>query len=414
MIWMLAMALAEEPTPQEAIQMAFEREFAYVHSEKRALEEQLIGLEQKKKERLKNEEAEILSLEKEYTSQKKYHEALKEQFVELEKQFSTQEDVQRSFFHMLSQAEQNLGQKSEKTNPIERFESLLDAQRAVIKDGRTAQQRSGEIYREDGSKVTGSILQLGGIAAFGQIDGEYASLIPLGDEKLQFVPEIGQEMSKALFAGDLSVEGELFLLEGFSREVTIPKEKTALEVMEAGGFVAWVIAGLGCFGLLIGLIRAFILILSPIRGLREEEELHLLVKGKESRIPLLSKLWMSEVQSHEQLLEEAESGLLKVEAKTNRFSAVIPVIAAVAPLLGLLGTVTGMIATFEIITEHGTGDPRLLSSGISEALITTQLGLMVAIPMLLLGNVLKGWAKSQLIGFEGLVLRVVATRKEHS
>jgi biopolymer transport protein ExbB len=56
--------------------------------------------------------------------------------------------------------------------------------------------------------------------------------------------------------------------------------------------------------------------------------------------------------------------------------------AAVAPLLGLLGTVTGMINTFHVITVHGTGDPRLMAGGISEALITTQLGLAVAIPVL--------------------------------
>ncbi|MEQ8979702.1 MAG: MotA/TolQ/ExbB proton channel family protein, partial [Deltaproteobacteria bacterium] len=55
----------------------------------------------------------------------------------------------------------------------------------------------------------------------------------------------------------------------------------------------------------------------------------------------------------------------------------------VAPLLGLLGTVTGMITTFEVITVFGTGNPRLLSGGISVALITTQLGLMVAIPLVL-------------------------------
>ena len=61
-----------------------------------------------------------------------------------------------------------------------------------------------------------------------------------------------------------------------------------------------------------------------------------------------------------------------------------------APLLGLLGTVTGMIATFDAITEVGTGDPRTLAGGISEALITTELGLIVAIPTLLLGNFLSG------------------------
>ena len=65
---------------------------------------------------------------------------------------------------------------------------------------------------------------------------------------------------------------------------------------------------------------------------------------------------------------------------------VIATCVALCPLLGLLGTVTGMIATFDIITEFGTGDPKMLSGGISTALITTQLGLIVAIPAVLLGN----------------------------
>ena len=60
----------------------------------------------------------------------------------------------------------------------------------------------------------------------------------------------------------------------------------------------------------------------------------------------------------------------------------------IAPLLGLLGTVTGMISTFDIITEFGTGDPKLLSSGISIALVTTEVGLAVAIPGLIIGSLL--------------------------
>jgi biopolymer transport protein ExbB len=58
--------------------------------------------------------------------------------------------------------------------------------------------------------------------------------------------------------------------------------------------------------------------------------------------------------------------------------------AAVAPLLGLLGTVTGMISTFHVITLYGTSDPRLMAGGISEALVTTMLGLAVAIPVMLI------------------------------
>ena len=66
-----------------------------------------------------------------------------------------------------------------------------------------------------------------------------------------------------------------------------------------------------------------------------------------------------------------------------------------------------MIATFDIITEYGTGDPRLLSGGISEALITTQLGLVVAIPLILLGNLLKSRANQLQSQMEEAALRVL-------
>ncbi|MEM1082143.1 MAG: MotA/TolQ/ExbB proton channel family protein, partial [Pseudomonadota bacterium] len=91
----------------------------------------------------------------------------------------------------------------------------------------------------------------------------------------------------------------------------------------------------------------------------------------------------------------------------NRFGAFILVIAAVSPLLGLLGTVTGMISTFDVITEFGTGDPKLLSGGISIALVTTELGLIVAIPMLLVGNLLSGWAEGIKDNMEKATLRII-------
>jgi biopolymer transport protein ExbB len=70
----------------------------------------------------------------------------------------------------------------------------------------------------------------------------------------------------------------------------------------------------------------------------------------------------------------------------------LAIFAAVSPLLGLLGTVTGMIETFQVITLFGAGDPRLMSGGISQALVTTQLGLAVAIPLLLVHSWLQGRA----------------------
>ena len=76
--------------------------------------------------------------------------------------------------------------------------------------------------------------------------------------------------------------------------------------------------------------------------------------------------------------------LMSVQAKASSLLPVIAITAATAPLLGLLGTVSGMITTFNLITLFGSGDPKPLAGGISEALITTLFGLVVAIPALIL------------------------------
>lgn len=105
----------------------------------------------------------------------------------------------------------------------------------------------------------------------------------------------------------------------------------------------------------------------------------------------------------EDIITEA---ILQESSILNKFSSTILVIAAVSPLLGLLGTVTGMIETFDIITEFGTGDPKLLSGGISVALVTTELGLIVAIPILLLGTLLASWSESIKLEMERVALKV--------
>jgi biopolymer transport protein ExbB len=90
---------------------------------------------------------------------------------------------------------------------------------------------------------------------------------------------------------------------------------------------------------------------------------------------------LADRETQESVLQEA---ILNQLPKVERGMAVLAVLGAVAPLLGLLGTVTGMIDTFRVITIYGTGDPKLMSGGISEALVTTELGLAVAIPIMLL------------------------------
>lgn len=87
----------------------------------------------------------------------------------------------------------------------------------------------------------------------------------------------------------------------------------------------------------------------------------------------------------ESVLQES---ILKEMPRLERGISVMAVLGAIAPLLGLLGTVTGMITTFKVITLYGTGDPKLMSSGISEALIATKWGLCVAVPTMLIHTLL--------------------------
>ena len=90
-------------------------------------------------------------------------------------------------------------------------------------------------------------------------------------------------------------------------------------------------------------------------------------------------------ETQENILQEA---ILREVPRLERFLSILAVLGVIAPLLGLLGTVTGMIETFQVITLYGTGDPKMMSGGISEALVTTEVGLVVAIPIMLFHTVL--------------------------
>ena len=107
----------------------------------------------------------------------------------------------------------------------------------------------------------------------------------------------------------------------------------------------------------------------------------------------------SEMAVQEIIIEE----IPEVNKKMNTLA----VLAAVAPLMGLLGTVTGMINLFKVITVYGTGDPQIMAGGISEALITTQTGLLIAIPILLLHNLLQNQKESLHIEMERCSLKVL-------
>ncbi|MEX2353310.1 MAG: MotA/TolQ/ExbB proton channel family protein, partial [Gammaproteobacteria bacterium] len=100
--------------------------------------------------------------------------------------------------------------------------------------------------------------------------------------------------------------------------------------------------------------------------------------------------------------------------KLNRFNTLLKVIAVVAPLLGLLGTVTGMIITFQAITLFGAGDPKMMAGGISQALVTTVLGLCVAIPTVLLHTLVSGRSRALIEVLEEQATGMIADYSEKS
>ncbi|MEM0986909.1 MAG: MotA/TolQ/ExbB proton channel family protein [Pseudomonadota bacterium] len=106
--------------------------------------------------------------------------------------------------------------------------------------------------------------------------------------------------------------------------------------------------------------------------------------------------------------------ILKETPKIERFNEIVKVLAAVAPLLGLLGTVIGMIITFTAITIYGAGDPQLMAGGISTALVTTVLGLVAAIPLILLHAVASAMARSNQQLLDEQAAGLVAERAESS
>ncbi len=160
------------------------------------------------------------------------------------------------------------------------------------------------------------------------------------------------------------------------------------ERVQQGGGIGYLILILGAIGVLIVIERAVGLLLTRRKIDAQEKAESPNEKNPLGRLQKVSTEMAGSpvdaigIRLDEQLAEEA--------SLLNRGLATVAVLAAVSPLLGLLGTVTGMIETFQSITLFGTGDPKLMSGGISQALVTTQLGLAVAIPLVLFHSLLTG------------------------
>ena len=166
---------------------------------------------------------------------------------------------------------------------------------------------------------------------------------------------------------------------------------TIAEKVDQGGIVGYSILALGAVGLLIAIWR-FMGLSSDSR--RVSAQLKRDSANTDNPLGRVLAAYESNRNADTETIElKLSEAALKEMPGLTKGLLFIKVISVVAPLMGLLGTVTGMIKTFQVITLYGAGDPKMMAGGISQALVTTVLGLVVAIPMVLLHTIVSGQSR---------------------
>lgn len=282
-----------------------------------------------------------------------------------------------------------------------RFEGLAKAVRMSSSTER--------IVDRNGAHAEVPVLRLGAFVAYacGRTPASCGLLQPVADgPPLVVGPELNAESTALLQSAAQGTVTRLPIDVDGSLPERGPKAGQTLQSwMAAGGMFMYPIVMVALMGMVLTLERLVYLTLTRkppdllekvLESIRRDSLEEARARTQTARGPT-ARVIRAAVKAHGSSLAEREtameSALLAEAPRIERSLTLIGALASVAPLLGLLGTVSGMIATFNTISAVGTGNPRLLSGGISEALITTQFGLMVGIPLLLVHAWLSRWAE---------------------
>ncbi len=272
----------------------------------------------------------------------------------------------------------------------------------------------------DGNILEGSFVLSGPVAVFASSDGSVAGLaeqklgslepniIPLPDPTL--VPQIKSLAStgSGLLPFD-PTEGDALKVE--------ETNETLAEHLGKGGFFIYPLIGIALIAWLLALYKFITFLFIKTAKRQQVDEILGAIQRRDvaqgmaiadkigGPIGEMLKAGIDHINEPRELIEEVMyEKMLDARLKLNSLLPFISVTAAAAPLLGLLGTVTGIIKTFKLLTVYGAGDAKSLSSGISEALITTEIGLIVAIPSLMLYAFLSRKAGSILSTMEKMAI----------
>jgi len=253
----------------------------------------------------------------------------------------------------------------------------------VVEQSKTAKFQA-DVALADGTKATRDITRIGPFVAFS--DGKYLTY----DNDQQQLKFLARQPGGDATGAARRVEGASG--DGFVKAMIDPslgtllglivESPTPMERLAQGRTVGYIIVSIAILGTLLGVFKWITLTMTAgaVRGQVR--------KQKASKGNPLGRVMLAYENTNSRDVEtvalKLDDAILKEVPRLEGGLNLIKVLAAVAPLLGLLGTVIGMINTFQAITLYGTGDPQIMASGISEALVTTVLGLIAAIPLLLL------------------------------
>ena len=311
----------------------------------------------------------------------------------------------------LDEFAQSMGSSS-KLASIEEIERLwFELQREMTESGKV-HTFTREVVAADGSKSDQEVVRVGGFNLVSQ--GKYLEYIDETGSVAELIRQpTGRYLNTAADLSESNGQQTAFALDPTSGSILglLVQAPDTQERVDQGGPVGYVILAIGAIGLLIALERFISLFLVSSKVKRQVKTDVASNDNPLGRV-MLVKDQNKNADTETLELKLSERILAEVPKLTNRLT-LIKIISVVAPLIGLLGTVTGMINTFQAITLFGTGDPKLMAGGISQALVTTVLGLVVAIPMVFISTLLNTLSRGIINTLQQQSTGIIAERAEN-
>lgn len=277
------------------------------------------------------------------------------------------------------------------------LEAFADSLMALTAETARVVRFEAPVAAADGEIAPRPVVRLGDFAAF----TPQSLLRPGADDAALTMAEGTPRDVIAELAAFHAGESRTLAIDPTHGEVlaALAQQPSLWERFHQGGAVGYVVVALGGAGLLVALLQYAYLLRVSLAVRRQRRDLGAL-RDDNPLGRVLGRFRSLSEEAHpvpEALEARLDEAVLAELPRLERGQPLVKLLAAVAPLLGLLGTVTGMIVTFQAITVFGTGDPQLMAGGISQALVTTVLGLITAVPLLFAHTALAGRSR-QLAG----------------